>query len=77
MRFKTQLKLKHKLPRFLVDFSGPHRDKHTYEFIDDSFMTGYSFFPMESLHFRSSKDVINPLLNTYLRFEKSTVISHD
>ena len=78
MYFAKQLRLRHRLPFFCVDFNGPKWDFITYELFKSSFVSGDVFIPnCESLHFISEKDPMATSLKNFLNYEKPLIIHHD
>ena len=76
--FGKQLRLKHALPYFVVDFNGPKYDFITYELFKSSFVSGDIFIPnCESLHFVSDNDPLAISLKNHLNYEKPLVIKHN
>ena len=76
--FAKQLKLRHRMPFFAIDFNGPKWDVLTYDFFKSQFVSGDIFIPnCESLHFVSDKDSMASHLKSYLYYEKPLVLHHD
>ena len=76
--FPKQLKLKHKLPYFVVDFNGGYSDLITYVSQGMNFMAGNVFIPgVESLHFISEGDSFSYHRRNSRKYEKPITVEHD
>ena len=76
--FSKQHPLKHRMPFFVVDFSGPMYASLTYKYTGDRFVSSELFIPgIESLHFFSKADNLYQYMKNHFNYEKPIFILHD
>ena len=69
--------MKHRLPFFVIDFSGPKYDHLTYDFVDQKFVSGDIFVGgVDSLHFGSVEDDSYFFIKNWLNFERPIFVHH-
>ena len=74
--FAKIMPLKHRLPYFVVDFSGPRYDFINYE-LCGKFVSNEIFVPgVESIHFADKRDDLYSHMKNYLNYEKPIVLTH-
>ena len=75
--FAKHYPLRHKLPYFVIDFSGLVTDHYTAEFAPGKQVHYEQFIPgVESIHFASKQDPMHFYLRMPECFEKPIVIQH-
>ena len=78
MHFSKQVKLRHPMPKFMIDFSAANWSFLTFEFDRGIFISGDTFLPgVASLHFRSKTDELYQQLTSGRCFESPQVIEFD